>query len=357
MRIYLKREFFGDREFLLAENNNMKATAFKYSTGVEAIKVENKKGYFIILPFQGQQIWRACFLGKDLVMRTSFEEPVPTTEYLETYGGFLVHCGVQGMGVPQAGDTHKQHGEVPNVAYQKAYMEIGKDYMTVGGVYEYNKSFVKHYLFNPECSLQEDDTVLKVKVRLENKRHEPLEYMYLCHINFRPIDGAELIYSADYDSSGVKVHKLIGDGVPKEEAEKLMAYMEAVEKDPTLHHKVGAPGQLYDPEICFTIYYKGDENGRAYTLQYNEEGACYVSHPVEQLPIGIRWISRKIDEQSMGMVLPATAEHLGYTDAKSKGQIKVLQGMESVEFNIEAGYLEKERADQVKTKIEQIKNN
>ena len=48
MRIHLKREFFTDREYVLAENGAMKATAFRYSTGIEALKVENKKGYFII---------------------------------------------------------------------------------------------------------------------------------------------------------------------------------------------------------------------------------------------------------------------------------------------------------------------
>ena len=73
MRINLKKHMFLEKEFVLAENGKMKATAFKYSTGVEALKVENDKGYFIILPFQGQQIWRVNFLGKDLYMKTKIE--------------------------------------------------------------------------------------------------------------------------------------------------------------------------------------------------------------------------------------------------------------------------------------------
>jgi hypothetical protein len=62
----------------------MRAVAFKYSTGVCAVRVENNRGYYIILPFQGQQIWRAFFDGHDLVMKTKFSEPVPTMEYLQT---------------------------------------------------------------------------------------------------------------------------------------------------------------------------------------------------------------------------------------------------------------------------------
>lgn len=57
MKINLKKSFFGDREFVLTENGGMRATAFRYASGVEALKIENDRGYFIILPFQGQQIW------------------------------------------------------------------------------------------------------------------------------------------------------------------------------------------------------------------------------------------------------------------------------------------------------------
>ena len=352
MRVNIKKSFFSDREYVLVENKTMKATAFKYSTGVEAIKVENAKGYFIILPFQGQQIWRIHFLGKDLVMKTKFDEPKPTEDYLKTYGGFLLHCGINAFGVPQSDDNHPLHGENPNAPYEEAYIEAGEDYIAVGGSREYNVSFTKNYKFSPECRLYADDTVLKVHVKLENLRHEPMEYMYLAHINFRPIDGAELMYTGDYKK--IKVHKIIGANVPKERAKKLKAYMDAIEKDPTLHHKVGAEGQLYDPEICFTVNYKGDENGRAYTMQYTDEGACYVSHPVDVLPFVIRWISRTGDEDSMGMVLPATAEHLGYSNAKKAGNIKILPPTGKIEFDLEAGYLDADRAKEVKAKIEKI---
>lgn len=347
MRIQLKKEFFSDKEFVFLQDGQKKVTFFRYSTGVEAIKVENSKGYFIILPFQGQQIWRASFCGHDLVMRTKCEEPVPTLEYLKTYGGFLLHCGICAFGSPQSEDNHPQHGETPNAPYKSAYIDCEADYIAVGGALDYDVSFVRNYTFRPECRLYNDDTVLKVHVQLENRRCAPMEYMYLCHINFRPIDGARLMYSTDYDSAHVKVHKIVGDQLPKELAEALRKYMDALEKDPSLHHEIGAPGQIYNPEICFTVTYKGDEQNRAYTLQKNEEGACYVSHPVDVLPYGIRWMSRTGDEDSCGMVLPATAEHFGYSYAKRNGQVKVLGGNEKLEFVIEAGFLEADRAEKL----------
>ncbi len=345
MRIHLKKEFFADKEFVFMENGQFKMTFFRYSTGVEAIKVENSKGYFIILPFQGQQIWRAGFEGRELTMETQFEEPVPTSVYLQTYGGFLLHCGICAFGVPQADDNHLQHGEIPNVAYQKAYIDCEEDYVAVGGYYDYNVAFTKHYTFRPECRLYKDDTVLKLHMQLENRRSTPMEYMYLCHINFRPIEGAQLMYSAKYDSDHVKIYRTGTAGLPAEQAKQMEDYLDALEKDPSLHHKIGAPGQIYNPEICFGVLYDGDENHRAYTLQYCEEGACYVSHPVDVLPYAIRWMSKTGDEASCGMVLPATGEHLGYQNAKRKGEVKILGGNETLEFTIEAGFIGKDKAD------------
>ena len=345
MRINLKKEFFAEKEFVFLQNRKMKVTFFKYSTGVEAVKVENSKGYFIILPFQGQQIWRAGFLGHELTMKTRFEEPVPTQDFLKTYGGFLLHCGISSFGAADA--THPQHGEIPNAPYRKAYIECGEDYVAVGGSLDYDVSFTRNYTFSPECRLYEDDTVLKLHMKLENRRTSPMEYMYLCHINFRPMDGAQLMYSAEYDSEHVKVHKAVSPHLSMEQADELRAYMEELEKEPAKHHRIGAPGQVYDPEVCFTVMYQGDEEGRAYTLQKTEDGACYVSHPTDVLNYGIRWMSRTGDEASCGMVLPATAEHLGYQYAKENGQVKLLGASETLTFDIEAGYLDKERADKL----------
>lgn len=347
MRIYLKKQFFSEQEFVLAETESMRAVAFRYSTGVEALRIENNKGYFIILPFQGQQIWRAKFCGKDLTMKTKLEEPVPTTEYLRTYGGFLLHCGLGGIGSPKAEDKHPQHGEIPNVQYNTVYIDVSDDCMAVSGCYHYDMSFVKNYTFSPRCCLGKDDTVLKINVTIENRRNSPMEYMYLCHINFRPVDGAELVYSGDYNN--VRVYK------SGNESGELLEYVNDLEKNPLQHHVVGGKNQNYNPEICLGINYAGDENNCAYTLQCFDDGACYVKHPVDALPYAIRWISRTGDEDSMGMVLPATSEHLGYTHAKKNGQVKVLPGNSSISFEIEAGYIDKEQLENVKKKIANIK--
>ncbi len=350
MKINIAKNFFTDREQVLVEHGGMKVTAFRYSTGVEALKVENEKGYFINLPFKGQQIWKLHFCGRDLSMDTTIKEPVITKEYLKTYGGFLYHCGVSSMGAPDA--THPHHGEIPNEDYQSAYIECGEDengkYITVGGELDYDIAFVKKYKFAPSYRLYENDTVLKLNVSLENMRCEPLEYAYLCHINFLPIDGAKLVYNAE----SFKVHKVVSDSLPEEHKKALAGYMDRLQDDPKVGDVVGAEGQCYDPEICCTVIYKTGADNRAYTLQYVEgEGACYVNHPADVLPYGIRWISRTGTENSMGMVLPATAEHLGYEYTKANGQLKYLPGKEKLSFTLETGWLDDERAKQVMAKM------
>lgn len=54
MRIYLKKEFCGEKEFVLVESGSMKASAFRYATGIEAVKVENTFVPFYLFTFENR---------------------------------------------------------------------------------------------------------------------------------------------------------------------------------------------------------------------------------------------------------------------------------------------------------------
>lgn len=349
MKLNLQKSFFTETKKELLDHGNFKISAFKYSSGVEALEIENEKCSFIFTPFKGQQIWHFKVDGREISMQTTVKEPQNTMTYLENYGGFLYHCGVISFGAPDA--THPHHGEIPNALYDSAYIICGEDekgkYICLGGELNHDTAFIRRYRFSPEIKLYENSSLFRINVKLENLRGYPMEYMYLCHINFRPFDGAELISSAKYDLEHIKIYRTEG-------SKSLTDYMDNLEKDLTIMNKVGAKGQCYDPEICFGIKYEADENGRAHTLQYTNDGACYVSHPTDVLCNGVRWISRTNNEDSMGMVLPATAEHIGYENAKNNGQLKVLDANGTLEFYMEAGYICKADADNVKEKIKSM---
>ncbi|MBE6645472.1 MAG: DUF4432 family protein [Ruminococcaceae bacterium] len=348
MKINLQKTFFANKSELLTYGS-FKIAAFSYPSGVEALEVSNSRLSFIFTPFKGQQIWHLKVDGEEISMKTEVTEPQSTMTYLENYGGFMYHCGVISFGAPD--ESHSQHGEIPNAIYDSAYVGCGEDeggkYITLGGSLLHNTAFVRKYRFSPEIKLYEDATVFKISVKLENLRAYPLEYMYLCHINFRPFENAKLIASAKCDREHVKIYKTVG-------FQSLGDYFAKLEENLEVMNTVSRGSQCYDPEICFGIVYESDESGRAYTLQDTANGACYVSHPTEVLPYSIRWISRTENEDAMGMCLPATGEHLGYKNAKDKGQIKILPPNSELVFEIEAGWLDKPCAEEVKSRIAKI---
>ena len=349
MKLNLQKNFFTSEKKTLIKHGEFKIKAFRYESGVEALKVKNEKCSFIFTPFKGQQIWHFMVDGEEISMQTEVKEPQNTMTYLENYGGFLYHCGIISFGAPDS--AHPHHGEIPNAIYDKAYIKCGEDeggkYIILGGELEHNTAFVRHYKFKPEPKLYEDSSVFKIKVTIENLRAYPLEWSYLCHINFKPFENAELVASTKYDNEHIKLYR--SEGSPE-----LHNYFDKLEKDFTIMNKVGKEGQVYDPEICFGIKYIPDEEGRGYTMQMTDKGACYVCHPADILTNGVRWISRTKNEDAMGMVLPATGEHLGYENAKAKGQLQVLPADGEISFTIEAGYIDADEAKKVKEKIDLI---
>lgn len=355
-KIYLKESFFGEGESTLVSNATLSAKLFTYSTGVRAVRISNARGSFVVLPYMGQMVWSCEFDGRNLTMKSIYDEPQQVVDvYGESYGCFLMHCGLTAMGNATPEDTHKPHGEIPAAKYQSAYLVSGEDekgaYIGIGGVYSHKRCFEMNYDFVPTVKLYEGATSLDVTVSFTNHKDVPLEYFYLCHINHRPVDGARLLYTAKRDTIVVH-HEVPENYFSAEDAAATNAYLAKLEKDPSLMDEMGAPEQSYKPEIVFTCYYNADQDGRAYTMQKNPDGtATYVIHRPEELPFGVRWIARTEDEDALGMVLPATAEHRGYLYCKARGYERYLAKGETVTYHVETGLLDAAGAAEMENKI------
>lgn len=353
MRINLYSEQFNEREKVLFESGEFTVTTFKYSTGIEAVTLKNSKGYVTILPFMGQMVWDMEFLGHNMVMKSVFDEPRSCdNNFNESYGCFLMHCGLKAMGNPTPEDTHKPHGEIPIARYQQAYILAGEDdkgkYVSIGGVYNYKSAFEYNYDFSPECRLYEGASVIDEIISFTNNKEVDLEYFYLCHINFRPVDGSKLIYTADRKK--IVTHAEVPEGYPLEK--ETNAYIEKLWKDASIMDTIDKETQSYAPEIVFTCEYDADENGDAHSMQLMPDGySCYVCHKPGELPFGTRWISRTKDEDALGIVLPATASHKGYIYCKSQGQERYLASGETMTYHISAGILSPEDSEKMKKKI------
>ncbi len=343
VRIPLHPGLFGERERVLFEDGErgLAASAFRYDSGVCAVRLRNSQGELIVLPFQGQQIWRAHLRGRELTMRSPFDQPKPTQDLLSNFGAFLVHCGFTGMGAPGPEDTHPLHGELPNAIYTSATLEVGDDargpYAGLDGAYQHAQLFGTNYIARPKLKFHANSALFNVRMQVDNLAATALPCMYLAHINFRPVDGARLEYSARYDAQHVRIRRTVPAHLNAPSGYREM--LQRLSLDPIAHHHISAQGR-YEPEVVFSIDYRADATGHAHTLQILPDGSAdYVRHRPDQLPKAMRWISRTDQQDALAMIEPATAEADGYRAERSKGNVKLLAGHASWRCSIDMGAL------------------
>ncbi|MEM6432040.1 MAG: DUF4432 family protein, partial [Deinococcota bacterium] len=268
-RVHLRSNMFTEKERVLLEHADFHVTAWFYDSGVAALKISNSAGHIIVLPFHGQQIWRAHFLGRELTMQSNFDTPRNTRNYLENYGGFLLHCGATAMGVPTTEDTHPLHGELPNAPYQQAFLELAEDakgsYLALGGVYHHTVAFGSNYLAKPKLKMYAGSSLLWLDLTIDNLSCSPMELMYMAHINFCPVDHALLISSVDRSQANpMRVRRSIPSHVMPSAA--YLAFLDDLERDPRAHERLD-PKLSFDPEVVFYIDYASDADGWAHSLQ------------------------------------------------------------------------------------------
>lgn len=354
--IHLAETMFGERERLLIEHGSFRALAFRFDSGVCAIRLINSRGELVILPFQGQQIWSAAFDGCNLTMKSMFDTPKATQTYLETYGGFLLHCGATAMGVPGPGDSHPLHGELPNAAYQSAYIELGQDeegeYIAVGGSYRHTVAFNFNYTAQPLTCLHENSALVRVAMTITNLKNSAMPLMYMAHANFRPTNEGRLVYTAVANPKNVRVRTNIPSHVHPLPGYK--EFLDELQKEPTKHH-ILKQGLAFDPEVVFYIDYLADAHGWAHSMQVHPDGSAdYIGHKPSQLSKGVRWICRTADQDALGINLPATAEPEGYKTEEAKGNVRQLAGKGVFYLELIMGRLTAAEAADMETKVQKI---
>ena len=351
-KISLDQSAFFPGETVLLAGDGLSASTFVYPSGVKAVRLHHPNADVILLPYQGQQIWSAVFSGKELAMRSMFSEPQAERDVLRNLARFLLHCGVAGIGSPAPQDRHALHGELPNAPYQHAWLVAGEDeggsYIGLSGSYEYIEAFNSHYRFTPLVKLYQGSTLLHTQVTLENLNQTPLEYMYLAHINFRPVDNGRLVYSAKVNPANVRVRANLPPTMQAKPGYR--EFIQQLAEHPELHHQL-KPGMPYDPEVVFYIHFMADDQGWASSMQVHPDGSAdIVRHKPEQLSHGVRWICRTANQEALGFE-PATAEVEGYCAEKAKGNVRVLPAGEVFRAEYQMGLLSAEQAELERGKI------
>ena len=353
MRIDLHASMFGEKERSLCQVGELSVSTFRFDSGVAGLRVRNARGEIVVLPYQGQQIWRASFDGRALTMRSMFDQPKETRVYLETYGGFMIHCGITGLGAPGPEDTHPLHGELPNAPFQSAWLEVGANSVTVAGSYQHTVAFSTNYRATVETTLTAGSALIDVSVSVENLKRTPMDLMYLGHANFKPVDDGELHYTADYTAKSVRVRRSIPSHVtPKPGYPEFLAELA---EDPTGHH-VLRPGLAFDPEVVFEIDMTSDADGFAHALQKHPDGtADYVRCRPDQAPLCTRWICRTPDQDGLGIAFPSTSGVEGYTAEKAKGRVEPVEGGETWRIDMRLGLLTASETGETVAMIEKVR--
>jgi len=356
IRFTLQPHFFCHKENKVIETKNLSAVMFKYKTGICAVRLFNKNGYIEIFPFKGQQIWTAHFDGRDLQMKSVFEEPVEASGLLQNFGRFMFHCGALRVGSPTAKDIHPIHGELPNAPFQEAWIEYGEDakgiYISLGGRYTQKEFFGSQYTAEPEVKLYENSSVLDISMKIKNLSKRPMEMMYLCHVNFVPVDNSVIEYSAKPSPENVKIRAGIPSHLKPDPA--YVRLIEELKTKPELHHHL-TKDLNSDPELVFYINYLADKSGKCYTLQVHPDGKSdYVCHKKAELPNVVRWISRTPDHDAIAIAEPGTCDVDGYTAEKEKGNIKILKPGEEYFCLIETGALSASQTNEILKKIREL---
>lgn len=355
--IHLTPSQFNEKETLLIEHGELSASTFRFPSGVCALRIKNSLGELVVLPFQGQHIWDATFCGRRLTMKSMFDQPYPTQEFLATFGGFLQHCGATAMGSPGPHDTHPLHGELPNAPYQSACLETGReaevDTITLGGLYRHTRAFTANYLAQPHLKLSAGSSCFTVGMRITNLKNTPMPLMYLVHVNFRPMDNGRLVYSALCDPEHMPVRTELPSHAPLQPgyAEFIQELAAHPEK-----HLVLKPGLAFDPEVVFFPTYRTDAAGWAHAMQIHPDGSAdYMRHRPSELNTGVRWICRTPDQDALGFEA-GTAGVTGYTAERQKGAVRDLPGQAIFSCEYVIGVLTPTEAQQQEQAIRQITN-
>ena len=339
----------------VAASGSLRAEAFRYASGVEALRLLTPRAEVVVLPFHGQQVWRAAFEGRELAMASMFDEPVPTESYLATYGAFFLHCGITRMGPPSPEDPHPLHGELPLGRYETADLVIDEGAARIGlrGVFRHRIAFTVNYEAVSEIGLGAEETAIDVAINVTNRRPAaPLELMYLGHANFRPVDHGRLVYAARYTPEDVAVRRSIPPHISP--GPGYAAFLADLARDPARHHVLD-PGLPFDPEVVFTLSMIPDDTGWTHAMQVHPDGrADVISYDMATLPLAIRWICRTGDQRGLGIALPSTAGVEGHAAEQAAGRIVEVPPLGQWNARMRMGALDAGAAAAMEARIDRL---
>jgi len=332
-RISLWRAGFSEYPRTVLENEDFKVSAFCYSSGVEAVRIQNSRGELVILPWMGQMIWDAQFDGHDLTMRNMFKQPKLTSEVVGTYGCFAFHSGLLANGCPSPEDTHPLHGEMACAAMDEAWLEFDGDALSIGGSYEYVMGFGHHYQASPKVVMYKASSLFDIQMTVKNLASVAMPLQYMCHMNYAYVPNAT--FKQNIPDEALKLRASIPAHVKP--TEQWLAFNQRLLQGESSAGTLNEP-ELYDPEIVFFADKLETYTDKPEFSMVAPDGTTFVTRfSSEELNYVTRWILYNGDQQVAAFALPATCRPEGYLAAKRNGSLLQIEPQQTRTFTVTTG--------------------
>ncbi|AKK02381.1 aldose 1-epimerase family protein [Corynebacterium epidermidicanis] len=314
-------------ETTLLSSSEFTVTAWTYSSGVEAVRIRNSRGFVEVLPFMGQIIWEANFDGTSLTMKNMFTEPKPADVIVDTYGCFAFHSGLLSAGCPAPDDSHPLHGEFPCAPFDEAWLEITENSVAISGSYTYVQGFGHHYEAVPVVRLGAGEAQFDIDLAVTNKsKYQPMPLQYMCHMNYAYVDNAR--FGGNVPDDAFKLR------------ESVPAHVQPTPEWTTFNKQIlGKPyvelsePEKYDPEI---VWFAEDLAQYGETIEVTM-GDFVTSFDSAEFPVATRWVLHNPDQQVAAFVLPGTCRPEGFKAAQRAGTLVQLAAGQTREFHVRTG--------------------
>ena len=342
-KVHLQRALFGEKERVFLESDGIEVSLFRYDTGIEAVRLANRRGYVIVLPYLGQMLWDASFEGVRLGMSHKYPAPRPAKTILDTYGCLAFHSGLLRNGCPGPQDDHILHGEFACATLDSAALELGADaqgaFVRLTGTYEYIAGFGPHYMARPSVTLRADGTLLDIGMAVENRGGRAMDLMYMCHINLAFVEDGHIVQAAPYTPANVVARTAIPGHV--QATPQYRALIDELARNPGRLEYLDA-SLTYDPEQVFYLHnLRRDAAGQTHVMMRRPEGDGFVvSFSPDEFPFPARWLLRNADQSVAAIALPATCHPEGYLAEQRAGHVRSLPSGATANFRVRTGYLD-----------------
>jgi hypothetical protein len=331
--IELQRDYFTDSSKIIFRNEEMTASLFRYSSGVEAIELKNTRGRIVVLPFMGQMIWDLEFDGTDMKMKNMFSQPKKAASIIDTYGCFAFHSGLIRNGCPEPEDDHDLHGEMPCAEMDRAWLKISDEGINICGEAEYVKGFGHHYLARPTVKMFNRESFIEISMNVKNLSGSEMPLQYMCHTNYAYIENAAM--KQNIPDSAFKLRESIPGHVKP--TEQWMDYNRKLLSGEEIITALNKP-EMYDPEIVFFADKLDQFQEEAeFEMVLPDGTAFFTRFSTAELNYATRWILHNRDQQVGAFVLPATCRPEGFLAAERSGTLLKLEAGEERSFTVITG--------------------